>query len=936
MKTDTKKYLFPFLITLLAIGTGVMLAYVNLQKSLSVDLFNDVSPLHENYEAIKFVQENGIVNGYPDLTFRPDSTINRGEFTKIIVETVMPGEAEGSNCFKDIKTEWFAKYVCYAREKGILSGYPDGYFRPEKPIAFSEAAKIISNTFELSQDKEIGNNESWYKKPITELGLAGAIPINIDSFEKLITRGEMAEIMYRLKADKKNKESLTFESLKVIDSVTNNTWDEGAKEKWRQEFLTGLDFSSSENEKTADALVLPPFLMEQGTNTKYPENDIEKFQPPSMPEISGANSRYNLPFPMDFDENMQPSVGIYSIEDSEKKFFDDERSQRILAGEETFDIRDYDVCHFEIATPFATWVKDDYGEKILNALTQIGYFKMMSCGSDVYDQLYLFQQKHNLAKSNIVDQSTLQAIIDELEKIRERDYKAAKNFVCSQYIIDAPKKGRSKNHLAFLYKLALSAFPKELQIEDTRRGCFEGQTFHVSSTKRAICDGLYWPGIYDDNCEIKQNKNYLLPINDFDIVSTIIHEHAHTINMGSLKWGTINPYPFYEISNDPASKLYIDQLYYKPKFDEEDIAAKKDNLCSWYGLGWSAGSKYPGYFTPYEDFAECVRMYITDGIPFRDAIKTKPVLKEKYEWLKKNVFEGREFASGDPDYLDYVDDFYDLSPQNMTIWRPEYVWDYDFHPIEGSQPKDDRNITDQPDDSGDAQIHPIYVIPSDSSDEKLDINGTIETSIRIMQSYLKPMSFERELKIDKYQGSPDISFLKIKKTNAEMLAAKDSLKQSIEAELKANGFDDEDKIYAVYYGGKANECSDSSWPPKDPGNVAIVYTKGTLEDGSSCSGDDTFTKRRYEMGYFEPRMLREILHAMGLVADCYKYAEKNGFVKNNKDLMYEGIEKWDPQYINSSFADYLIGDQDGSCDLLPGDEFLEEKGDIVITSKIVH
>lgn len=847
----------------------VLARTIKLPKSLSANVFKDVPPSHENYQAITYVKNEGIVIGYPDETFKPDGKITRAESTKILIDAVIPGKATGENCFKDVTNQWFAGQVCQAFKDGIVKGYPDAYFRPNQPIVFSEAAKMITGAFRKIDagfpNLAFHSGDPWYKKSIDELQFLDAVPKSIDNFSKEITRGEMAEIIYRLKS--KNGQAVAF--------------------------------ASPEHHKP-------------------PVNDYSIFTPPQLPE----NSRYNLPFPMDWDENGQPSKGIYKL--GNVSFFDnDPRALEILQGKAVLDITDYGVCGFTPEPPVKS-VKDDYGEKIFSALAQIGYFFPASCGSDVYNALYLFQKNHGLPESKIVDQATMQALDKEIRKIEKRDYKAAKDFVCSQYIIDAPGKGRSKNHLAFLYSLAMSAFPEELQIDKSRRGCFDGQTFQVSNIKRAMCDSLYWTD-YDKNCELIKPKGYIQPVDDYEIVSTILHEHGHSIQMFSLKWGTVDVFPFYSISYDIKTKLELDDFYLKIKFDWDDLQEKKENLCSWYGLGWAAGDKYPGYFTPSEDFSECLRMYVMNGIPFRDAVKSKPVLKQKYEWLKRNVFEGREFMTGDSNYLDYVDDFYALSPAGMTFKRPEYVWDYNLYPIEGEQPLNERHVKDKPDDFKGPQIHFIYMIPSDGADEKLDLNGAIESSIRMMQGWLKARSFERSLRIDKYNELADVTFLKLKKTNTEMLGKK-SLLAAIDLELKENGFDEKEKIYAVYYGGGAEVCGDSAWPPNKPGNVAVVYVNGEKTDGSVCGDGDEFKKRRYKIGsYYEYAMLREILHAMGLVAECYKYSEKDGFVSNLKDLMYKGSGKWQAENINSSYYDYFLdGKTDQTCSLLPGAKFLSE------------
>lgn len=70
--------------------------------------FSDLFPNHENYDSVIALYYEGIVSGYFDGTFKPDKKVNRAEFAKMLVEasdTDYAGlpSAEMSNCFKDVK-----------------------------------------------------------------------------------------------------------------------------------------------------------------------------------------------------------------------------------------------------------------------------------------------------------------------------------------------------------------------------------------------------------------------------------------------------------------------------------------------------------------------------------------------------------------------------------------------------------------------------------------------------------------------------------------------------------------------------------------------------------------------------------------------------------------------------------------------------------------
>ncbi|MDD5623516.1 MAG: S-layer homology domain-containing protein [Candidatus Peribacteraceae bacterium] len=181
-------------------------------------LFSDVPLSHVNYDAIKYVQMQGIVSGYPDGSFRPNQEINRAEFVKIIVNVASPAAVEGclkenGRPFRDVApSEWFAPYVCAAKLRNLVSGYPDGTFKPEHDINFVEAAKIIVNALSTVPEAEPAGGV-WYRQDVETLANANAIPLAVTDFDYLLRRGDMAEIIYRLMAGEASKPSRTYEEL---------------------------------------------------------------------------------------------------------------------------------------------------------------------------------------------------------------------------------------------------------------------------------------------------------------------------------------------------------------------------------------------------------------------------------------------------------------------------------------------------------------------------------------------------------------------------------------------------------------------------------------------------------------------------------------------------------------------------------------------------
>ncbi len=174
-------------------------------------LFHDVSYLDEHYDSISALVEEGIFQGYEDGTFRSDTTINRAELLKILVEGrgIEVDSGTYKNCFPDVHEEWFAKYVCYAKSRGWIIGYGTGLFEPADTVNKVEALKMLFEVYELglSQDADVANlkyedlsGSAWYAVYVWKASTLGILeePIGGDfNPANGRTRGEMAEELYR-------------------------------------------------------------------------------------------------------------------------------------------------------------------------------------------------------------------------------------------------------------------------------------------------------------------------------------------------------------------------------------------------------------------------------------------------------------------------------------------------------------------------------------------------------------------------------------------------------------------------------------------------------------------------------------------------------------------------------------------------------------------
>ena len=132
------------------------------------------------------LQDLGILSGYEDGSFRPDNTITRAEFTKIVV-CMMDKETEaksstGLTGFFDVDiASWYTNYIRYAVNRDILSGYADGSFRPQNTISVAEAVTILLRTLGYNED-EVGY--FWpdnYMSASGSLGLLNGLNLSSDT-----------------------------------------------------------------------------------------------------------------------------------------------------------------------------------------------------------------------------------------------------------------------------------------------------------------------------------------------------------------------------------------------------------------------------------------------------------------------------------------------------------------------------------------------------------------------------------------------------------------------------------------------------------------------------------------------------------------------------------------------------------------------------------
>ncbi len=160
--------------------------------------------------------DDGIINGYPDGSFKPDGTITRAEFIKT-VNNAFGFKSGKAISFSDVKsTDWYYNDIRIAYNIGYINGYVDGTMKPNAPITREEVAKIIAVLLELEEYAsgsysfaDYSSIDSWargYVGAVLRYGIMNGYSGNEFRPRYKMTRAECVQSLWNAR-DKKNNPS---------------------------------------------------------------------------------------------------------------------------------------------------------------------------------------------------------------------------------------------------------------------------------------------------------------------------------------------------------------------------------------------------------------------------------------------------------------------------------------------------------------------------------------------------------------------------------------------------------------------------------------------------------------------------------------------------------------------------------------------------------
>jgi S-layer homology domain len=261
--------------------------------------FSDVDPSHDNYQAITYLNEKGIISGYDDGTFKPDQPVNRAEAIKIII---LPLFADLQNPeakpFPDVEIDsWFAKFVQKGKDIGVVNGDGvTGNFEGSRTVNLAEYLKMILLAYNMNLTNyqnpsealfnDIQDLNAWFVPYIHYAATTNIVHAdnagNIYPANSL-TRGEVAEITYRLLINIQGGETQLYlsmaeaEMIKILQFLNDENVDgaESSAAKALQYSQSALTISPDEPLVQAAHNIAQAFdhlviAYREGINENYP------------------------------------------------------------------------------------------------------------------------------------------------------------------------------------------------------------------------------------------------------------------------------------------------------------------------------------------------------------------------------------------------------------------------------------------------------------------------------------------------------------------------------------------------------------------------------------------------------------------------------------------------------------------------------------------
>lgn len=167
--------------------------------------FKDLSPRNTFYDEIHYLSEKGVIKGFSDGSFQPNQPVTRAQAAIMLGRALGLEEKATYTEFSDVTAKVTgAGYIAAAVEKGIISGFPDGTYRPNDAVTRGQRAIFLDRAYPLekgneNQFKDISSNMKAYQSilNVTATGIANGYPDGTYRPDLAVTRAQFSAFMAR-------------------------------------------------------------------------------------------------------------------------------------------------------------------------------------------------------------------------------------------------------------------------------------------------------------------------------------------------------------------------------------------------------------------------------------------------------------------------------------------------------------------------------------------------------------------------------------------------------------------------------------------------------------------------------------------------------------------------------------------------------------------
>ncbi len=203
---------------------AMVLASVSMAFAAEVT-YPDVQDTDEYAPAVKALTALGVVEGYNDGTFKPEKTITRAEAIKIVVAALGLPVTEGNSYptqFTDVPaTAWYSGYVRYGVALGITEGTSKEHFSPDATVTYDQVITFIMRALGYS-DKLVGGYPTGYIMQAYQLGILEA---GDETGNAGAPRGDIAQYLYKALDEPFVFYSKDTDSFQAYDNITHKPSD---------------------------------------------------------------------------------------------------------------------------------------------------------------------------------------------------------------------------------------------------------------------------------------------------------------------------------------------------------------------------------------------------------------------------------------------------------------------------------------------------------------------------------------------------------------------------------------------------------------------------------------------------------------------------------------------------------------------------------------